>query len=167
MRPGADEAGESDDLTFARTSNDTSLTLRDTLAGRETESRTGGIACDTAGRSGNCASSERPTISRIMSFCGIAAIGARFDRFAVADDGDAIGNARQFFEPVRNVDERDALRFEFRNEREERIGLTIGERRGRFVHHDQSRVPYERFRDLGELLFARRTAGARDDRAAT
>jgi hypothetical protein len=76
----------------------------------------------------------------------------RLDRFAVANHGDAIGDAGQFFEPVRDIHERDALRSQRRDQREERVGFAIGQRGRRFVHHDHARVPYQRLRDLGELL---------------
>ena len=91
---------------------------------------------------------------------------ARLDRLAVAQHGHAVGDARQLLEPVRDVDERDALRLELRDEREQRGDLAVGQRRGRLVHHDQPRLAHQALRDLGELLLGDRQPARLAGRAA-
>jgi hypothetical protein len=66
----------------------------------------------------------------------------RFDGLTVAQHGDAVGDARQLLEPVRDVDERDVLRLELGDEREQCRDLTFGQRGGRLVHHDQPRLAH-------------------------
>ena len=54
--------------------------------------------------------SSRPTIIRISSARSTSAIGRVPTSVAVAQDGHAVGDLRQLLEPVRDVDDPDALR---------------------------------------------------------
>ena len=66
---------------------------------------------------------------------------------------DAVGDARQLFHAMRDVDDADAGRACSRAMmREEALDLAVGERGGRLVHHDDPRVARERFGDFDELL---------------
>ena len=93
---------------------------------------------------------------------------SRFDGLSVAQDGDSVRDPRQLFEPVRDVYQRDTLRFEFCDQAEQRIDFAVGQRGGRFVHHDQPRAARQALRDLGQLLLRdrqtpRRTIERQDD----
>ena len=102
---------------------------------------------------------------------------ARAGDAAVAQHGDVVADTDQLFEPVRDVDDRDALRLEVGDDAKQDLDLRRAERRGRLVHDEDARVARHRLGDLDQLLLAdhqvldqsradrRRSAGAPSARA--
>ncbi len=78
--------------------------------------------------------------------------GAGFDGFAVAEDGDAVGDAAELFEAVGDVDDARALGAEAADDFEEAAGFAFGEGGGGFVEDEDADVGSEGFGDLDELL---------------
>ena len=100
---------------------------------------------------GKSASSERPTIRRMISPCGSSASRARGDVTAVAQHGDRVGDRCDLFEPVADEDDRDAALPQPAHGREEALDLVRRQRRGRLVHDQQPRARRQRLRDLEQL----------------
>ena len=73
---------------------------------------------------------------------------------AVAQHGDVVADADQLFQPVRNVDDRDALALEVGDHLEQHLDLGCRKRRGRLVHDEDLGVERHRLGDLDELLLA-------------
>ncbi len=76
----------------------------------------------------------------------------RRDVPSVAEHGHAVGDRRDFLEPVRDVDDGHAGGLERPDAIEEPFDLPVGQRRRRFVHDQDARVLRERLRDLHRLL---------------
>ena len=70
---------------------------------------------------------------------------------AVAEDHDVIGEGVDLVEPVGDVDDRHASVAQAADEREQPLDLLGGERRGRFVEHQQSGRSSHRPGDLEDL----------------
>ena len=77
------------------------------------------------------------------------------DRAAVGEDGDAVAEAADLVEAVRDVDHADALRSEPADDAEHRLDLVVVEDRGRLVHDQQAHVARERAGDRDDLLTGR------------
>ena len=69
----------------------------------------------------------------------------------VAHDGDAIGDARHFFEPVRDIDDADAARGDLAHDDEKPLHFGGGERRRRLVHDEDLRCVGQRLGDGDDL----------------
>ena len=69
----------------------------------------------------------------------------------VAHDGDAIGDARHFLEPVRNIDDADAARGDLAHDDEKPLHFGGGERRRRLVHDEDLRCVGQRLGDGDDL----------------
>ena len=69
----------------------------------------------------------------------------------VAHDRDAIGDARHFFEPVRDVDDADAARGDLAHDGEQPLDFGGGERRRRLVHDEDLRGVGQRLGDGDDL----------------
>ena len=78
------------------------------------------------------------------------------DVLAVAQDGRAVGDARDLVHAVRDVDDRDALGFERAKEGEQLLDLAARERGRRLVEDEDADVARDRLDDLGELALAGR-----------
>src|SRR5437763_2011553 len=76
------------------------------------------------------------------------------DRSTVAKDGDAVGDAEDLVELVRDVDHADAARAQLVDDAEEGFDLGVCERGGRFVQDEYARFLRERLRYLAELLLS-------------
>ena len=75
----------------------------------------------------------------------------RADVRAVAQHRDAIAQPEDLRQPVRHVEQRHAARLELLDDREQVIGLRVGQRRRRLVEHEDAAVERERARHLQEL----------------
>ena len=82
--------------------------------------------------------------------------GDRFGRdvFAIAQDGNGVAKAKDFFHAMGDVDDGDAAGFEFFEEGEEVFAFPNGERAGWFVHDDDFGADTERGGDLRHLFLA-------------
>ena len=109
---------------------------------------------------GKTADSSRPTIMRIRSARLTSAHRPRAHARAVAQDGDAVGDLKQLFQPVRDVDDADALRPQLADHPEQMLHLAVAERRGRLVHDQDAGLGPERPGDLDKLLLRHGQAGA-------
>ena len=78
------------------------------------------------------------------------------DRFAVAQHGEAVADFADFFEEVRDVDDRDAPLAEPANEREESIDVTAREAARRFVEHEHAAFERDGAGDFDQLLLGQR-----------
>ena len=77
---------------------------------------------------------------------------ARSRRAPVREHGDAVADAPDLVEAVRDVDDADTLRREPANHVEERLDLALVEDRGRLVHDQQPHVSRQRAGDRHDLL---------------
>ena len=73
---------------------------------------------------------------------------------SVTNHTDAVGNRKNFLEPVRNIDDGDALIAEAANDLKEPLGFAFGQRGIRLIHNDDFRLLLKRARNFDELLFA-------------
>ena len=73
--------------------------------------------------------------------------------FAVAVDGDVIGNTENLIHLVGDVNNGDVLRLQLGDDAEQVLNLRVGQRRRRFVHDDNFAVIGNRLRDLDHLHF--------------
>ena len=78
----------------------------------------------------------------------------RLDRRAVTDDGDLVGDLREFVQFVRNDDRGDALRLELDEQPQQRVAVGFVEAGGRLVEDQQLDLLGERLGDLDQLLLA-------------
>ena len=86
------------------------------------------------------------------------------DVFAVAHDGDTVGDALQLVHLVRNVDDADALGLEAGDDGEELVDLGVVQRRRRLVHDQHARAVGQRLGDLDHLLAGNRQPADRGAR---
>lgn len=71
---------------------------------------------------------------------------------AVAQDSDAVRDYRDLFQPVRNVDDANALRLQRRDRLKQARHFTFGERRGGLVENEHLGLRADGLRDLDDLL---------------
>ena len=88
---------------------------------------------------------------RVMTWPMVRTASAGADRPPVAHDRDLVGDGHDLFELVRDVDDRDALGAQVRDEPEEALDLVLRERRGGLVHDHHASVERDRASDLHEL----------------
>ena len=74
------------------------------------------------------------------------------DAAAVAQHRDAVAEREHLGHAVRDVDDGDAVGLQPRDQREQQLGLAVGQRRGRLVHHQDARVLADGLGDLDHLL---------------
>ena len=79
---------------------------------------------------------------------------------AIAQHRDAIRDLEDFFQPMRDIEDADALLLDAGDQPEQRVGFTAGERSGRFVHDDQARFGPHDLDDLHDLLLGNVQIGA-------
>ena len=82
-----------------------------------------------------------------------------FHRFApghaaIAKDRDVVADPYQLLEPVRDVDDRHALRLEIRDHAKQDLDFGRAQRGGRLVHDENADVLRHGFRDFDQLLLA-------------
>src|SRR5262245_18240505 len=75
---------------------------------------------------------------------------------AVAQHGDGIRYGEQFLQPVRDINDADAMALEIADQVEEHRYLRRGQRGRRLVHHQDTRVVDDRTRDFNDLLLPER-----------
>src|SRR5690606_30185944 len=78
------------------------------------------------------------------------------DQLAVLQHGDALGDLADLVQPMTDVNEGDAALLQGANALEQRLDLGGREGGGRFVHHHDTGIERERFRDLDRLLLGDR-----------
>ena len=83
----------------------------------------------------------------------------RIDVAAVAQHGDAVSDAADLAHAVGDVDDADAFFLGLPDEREQPVGLALGQRRGRFVEDQDRALTSERLGDLDHLLLGARQVG--------
>ena len=91
------------------------------------------------------------------------------DQHAVAQGRHAIGDLRQLFEAVGNVDDADAVRLQVADDPEEPVDLLVAQRGRRLVHDQDAGFGPQGPRDLDQLLLGHRQRadlGFRVDRRA-
>ena len=76
----------------------------------------------------------------------------RREAAAVAKNGDAVGDAKDFGQAVGDVDDAPPLAGEALDDGEHALDLAVGERRGRLVEDQDAGIADEEARDLEELL---------------
>jgi hypothetical protein len=77
---------------------------------------------------------------------------AGVDRLAVAQDRDAIAEAKYLVELVRNVNHRDTARAQVVQNAEKCFDFRVGQCRGRLIEHQDARVLRQGLRDFDKLL---------------
>ena len=82
--------------------------------------------------------------------------GHRVDPAPVLEDGDAVGDGEDLAQPVRDVEDGDALLAQPAHQRQQRLGLVVGQRGGGLVHHDDAGVERAGLDDLDHLLLRHR-----------
>ena len=80
----------------------------------------------------------------------------RTDQIAVAQHEDAVGGLDDLIQPVRDEDDRDAVRLEAGNHLQQLLGLCDRQARCRLVQNDEARLEAERLGDLDDLLLGKR-----------
>ena len=76
----------------------------------------------------------------------------RRDVAPVAHHRHAVRDLLELLEPVRDVDDPDAVRTEVPDDPEQLVDLRVGERRRRLVHHQDGGIERQRLGDLDHLL---------------
>ncbi len=79
----------------------------------------------------------------------------RGDALPVAHHAHPVGDLHDLDQPVRHVDDADALRLEPLEQAEQVADLVVGQRRGRLVEHEDLDLPRQRLGDLHELALRR------------
>ena len=87
-------------------------------------------------------------------FAGEILARSRFHNASVAHHRDAVGDSRELFHPMRDIDDADPSASQHRNDGKKPFDLAIGERRRRLVHDDDARGSRQDLSDLDELLLA-------------
>ena len=143
MRPGAEQAGDADNLAAAerqrRPARLQLAQLEQRLAGL---SRAAGIEVIDLAAHHQLDDGLRRQLRR-RTATGVA---------AVAQDDDAIGDRFDLFDEVRDVDDGEALRLETADQREEPLDVGVGEAARRLVEHDDAGAARQSARDLDQLL---------------
>ena len=88
------------------------------------------------------------------------------DIMAVAQHGVAIAEAKNFVQPMRDKDDRQAFRLQRPDDADEICNLGFAQRRGRLVHDDEPGLHGERPGDLDQLLFGDRKIANQGHRVA-
>ncbi|MFT3849035.1 MAG: hypothetical protein QM739_10210 [Propionivibrio sp.] len=84
------------------------------------------------------------------------------DRLAVLDDGDVVGDAEEFLQTVRDVEDGDAAFLQARQVFEQHVHFRVGEHGGRLVEDQHAHVARQRLGDFDHLLVGdAEVAGAR------
>ena len=104
-------------------------------------------------RSGKTYSMVRPVIRLTRSRVGVVA-GGQVGRggAAVLEHGDPVADLADLLEPVRDVDDGDALRGQLADDPEQVGHLVVGEHRARLVHDDQPGLVRQRPGHADDLL---------------
>src|SRR5471032_410550 len=84
----------------------------------------------------------------------VAGDGVVADHLAVAQHDDAVGHAFQFFQAVRNIDDRHAGRLQALDLHEQQLDFAVGQHGGRFVEHQQTALADQVAGDFDHLLVA-------------
>jgi len=85
-----------------------------------------------------------------------------FDVGAVPHDHDTIGDLKNLFDPVADVDDSETLILELPDDLQQAVYFVGGQGRRRFVHHDDACVERQRFRNLNDVLLRDREGAAGD-----
>ena len=99
---------------------------------------------------------ERPTIISDELAGERLARGDGGDAASVAKDRDAVGDAKDLVEPMRDIDDADAARAEPPKRLEQALDIGFGQGRRRLVEHEDIRLDGERPADRDERALGRR-----------
>ena len=99
---------------------------------------------------------QRPPDQKADEFRLRRAGGGDAGDLAVAQHRHAVGDARHFLEPVRDIDDADAAPRDLAHDRKQPLDLGRGQRRGRLVHDQDARGVGERLGDGDDLPAADR-----------
>ena len=99
---------------------------------------------------------ERPADEQAHEFRLRGARGRNSGDLTVAQHRHPVGHARDFLEPVRNIDDADAAPGDLAHHGEEALDLRSRQRRGRLVHHQDARGVGQRLGDGHDLAPADR-----------
>ncbi len=145
-----DDAGEAENLAAAQIQIERRGLRARAHAGEREHRRESPQSRGVTGSSGTrpriASTSTSPVIDVAAHEAGVA---------AVAQDRRAVGDAHDFFEPVRHEDDAVIGGAQTFEQREQTIGFARFERRRRFVEDQERGIDRERARDLDELLFGR------------
>ena len=98
---------------------------------------------------------------------GVAGRQVRRRGPAVLEHGDPVADLADLLQPVRDVDDRDALRGQLPDDPEQVAHLVVGEHRARLVHDDQPGLVGERPGHADDLLAGRRQRAGPSGRAGS
>jgi hypothetical protein len=147
---GADEAGEAEDFARAQSEADVGEFAG---AGKFFDAKN--LGAEFAIEMGGARVDDFASDHLLDDALGIrGGDGFGGDVFAVAQDGNGVAQAEDFFHAMGDVDDGDAAGFEFFEEREKMFAFADGERTGRLVHDDDFRADTESGGDLGHLFLA-------------
>ena len=76
----------------------------------------------------------------------------RADKLAVTEDGDGVRDMLQFLQPMRDMDNGDALGGQLPDQPEQLFGFVPGERRGRLIEHQYRRLKRHCLGNFNRLL---------------
>ena len=110
-----------------------------------------GLALAAESRS---ASISRPTIRCVTSAASVSLRSSVFDQPAVAQHGDAVGQAKHLVHLVRDVEDRHAALAQPLDHAKQPGDLGFGERAGRLVHDQDVGFERQGLGDLDQLLIA-------------
>ncbi len=108
---------------------------------------------------GKICSSGLPATSVTISLLVMSSRSRVSTSFAVAQHRDAVGDRHHLMQPVRDVDDRDALALERPHEIEKLLHVVLLERLGRLVEKEDARRNRERARDLDHMPLCERQIG--------
>ena len=108
---------------------------------------------------GKICPSGRPAISDTISADVIEFGQSAVDNLSIAHYRYAIGQFVDLVQPVRYVDDADAVAFQFANEVEQLSHITVLQRLGRLIEKKHSRIRCKRARDLDDVALRERKLG--------
>ncbi len=148
----ADQAGQAEHLPFADLKADVVNARGPAAQPLHFEDHVPFRNLDLGKDAGKLAADHHPDQGRAVDL----AHGTRADQRAVAERRHAVGDLRKFLQPVRDVDDADAVLLQIPDDAEEAVDLLVGQRRRGLVHDQDLGVGPERPRDLDELLLGHR-----------
>ena len=158
--PGAHHAGEADDLAGVHAQRDVARRLPAgavRACGESARDRGAAAGGRTSRRARGIEFVERPADQQAHELAPAARWRGSRRRPPVAQHRHAVGDARHFFQAVRDIDDADAaLGACVAHHLEQPLGLRRGQRRGRLVHHQNARGVGQRLDDRHHLPLADR-----------
>ena len=123
-------------------------------SGREVRRAPGSARPARAARAGKSSSRSRPTMWAMIDFRSVSARRPVGDRSAVAQHGVGLRDPAHLLEEMADVDDRQPALREPLDDREQPLGVALGERAGRLVEDDDPRARDQGPGHLDQLLGA-------------